>query len=218
MKKRILVVFCIFLLILPVGSLAVGPPTLLWLTVNGTPVTGFDPDTYSYNVTVPNSSATVTVAFEWDPNWPDMFFEGSIYVGGGFVSSSNDPSGAYTFTAAVGPNDILTLSGTNNMPSMTRYSLRITRKDVPPTPHNLGDSAEPAPYVPQGEPAKIGNCKEYAPVYERADKKSAVIGKAILGEAILLQRWNSGETWCRVLYNNGNNIGWVQGKFIIPQK
>lgn len=220
MKKRIIAVLCILLLGLPVGSLAaIDPtkPTLLSLTINGTPVPGFVPLTETYNVTVPYSDATVTVAFAWILQQPGPF-RWFVRVGGVQKADSTNLIGSYTFTAVVGINDTLQLEGWGDT-GENIYSLTITREGAPPRPGGgSGGSAELPPDTPKGQPASIGNCKEYVPVHERPDIKSPVIGRIALGEPILLLQWNKGETWCKVLYNGENNTGWVQREYIIPQR
>lgn len=75
----------------------------------------------------------------------------------------------------------------------------------------IGDSLE-------YEKAVIGNCDEWVNVRSGLGMDYEVIGWAYLGEIVELLQRNNDETWCKVLYNGGNNAGWVHGKFIIPQK
>jgi len=90
---------------------------------------------------------------------------------------------------------------------------------APPLPSGSGseDSSSSPPSIAH-EQAIIGNCKEWVNVRSGPGIEYDIIGKAYLGEEIELLQWNNGETWCRIYYNNGNNIGWVQGNFIIPLK
>lgn len=69
-----------------------------------------------------------------------------------------------------------------------------------------------------GEPARIGRCQEWVNVRSDAGTGYGIIGKVYLGEEIELLQWNKDETWCKVLYNNGSNAGWVFGKYIISRK
>lgn len=80
-------------------------------------------------------------------------------------------------------------------------------------------SANDVPVQQQSyEKAVIGHCKEWVNVRSGPGAGFGIIGKAYLGENIELLQWDKGEVWCKVLYNGGGNVGWVHGKYIIPQK
>lgn len=70
----------------------------------------------------------------------------------------------------------------------------------------------------QYEQAVIRAPEGYANAYEKSSKDAMVIGRACDGEIVSLAQWNSGETMCRVFYNNNMRIGWVEGKYIVPIK
>ena len=72
--------------------------------------------------------------------------------------------------------------------------------------------------VKTNERARVGHCKEWVNVRSGPGTDYDVIGRAYLDEIIELLEWNKGETWCKVLYNNGNALGWIHGRFIIPLK
>lgn len=59
----------------------------------------------------------------------------------------------------------------------------------------------------------IVNVEEYAPVHSGPDS-GYVVGAAYLRHTVKMIQWIG--DWCQVLYNNGNNIGWVYGEYIAP--
>lgn len=68
------------------------------------------------------------------------------------------------------------------------------------------------------EKARIGNCREWVNVRSGPGTEYEIIGRAYLNEKIELLQWNKDETWCDIIYNGGNNRGWVYWTFIIPYK
>lgn len=65
--------------------------------------------------------------------------------------------------------------------------------------------------------AVIGNCREWVSARVSDSTKSEVLGKIYLGEEVEILRWNKDKTWARVVYNDGNNAGWVLGKYLIAK-
>lgn len=84
---------------------------------------------------------------------------------------------------------------------------------VTPSSPSSSDAALP-PVAPNYQKGRIVRCSEWVNVRGTSSTDGTIIGKAFLGEAIELLEWNQGGTWCKVLYNGGNNAGWIFGKFI----
>ncbi len=135
----------------------------------------------------------------------------------GGVQLTPGPSG-YTFTEGdFTGSGVYVLFDDDISPDGPSIVYRLTFVGSPVTPPSgrTGGSGEPTVARddgPVGQSARIARVNQYAPVYDQPDKTCPVIGKAYLGESILLQRW-SGD-FCLVLYNGGNNAGWVLGKYI----
>ena len=104
------------------------------------------------------------------------------------------------------------------------FSATVSPGEAPNPPPTLPADSRPRddgnslPTGPDGVPAKIGRCREWVNVRSGPGTSHSIVGRAYLGEAIRLLRWNEDETWGRVIYNNNGNAGWVYQKFIIPGK
>lgn len=98
--------------------------------------------------------------------------------------------------------------------------VQITVSAVPlPKPLSGGGiSAVPPIPAQTREKAALGNCKEWAHVRSGPGAHFGEVGKAYLGETLELLQWSADGNWCKVFYNGGNNVGWIYGAFIIPEK
>ena len=73
-------------------------------------------------------------------------------------------------------------------------------------------SAEPKRH---GEDVKL---KAGATTYNSYLSHKQTVGRLHVETDVVLLEWAFGETWGKVLYNNGNNVGWVHVKdFVFPQ-
>ena len=101
------------------------------------------------------------------------------------------------------------------------YSFTTRPAPVAPVVSGKPSGKEPKPESAKPETAKayekakVGHCNEWINVRSGPGTGYGIIGTAYLGETIELLEWNVGETWCKVLYNNGNAMGWIHGKFIV---
>ena len=97
------------------------------------------------------------------------------------------------------------------------YTVTVVLAEGPSGSGNVyyGSEPEPAPRS-NYEKAIVVNVKEWANVRSGPGIDTEIAGRVYLGEQIELLQWNKDETWCKVLYNDGNNLGWLHYKFIKP--
>lgn len=95
------------------------------------------------------------------------------------------------------------------------YTQPLTITVLPKAPAGSGTHAtQEAPEAPAdpGQKAKIVGTGTPVPVYDGPTERAKVIGKVAPGDIVYLLRWNG--NWCRLLYNDQKNAGWVLGAFI----
>lgn len=89
---------------------------------------------------------------------------------------------------------------------------------------NVGDELpqEPIPSDAQDiDPynwAAIGKCQDWMDVHSSPGEDAPIDGKAYMDETIAILDWSEDGQWCKVIYNNGNALGWVSRQSIVPAK
>lgn len=64
------------------------------------------------------------------------------------------------------------------------------------------------------EKVRIVGVQEYCNVRTGPGTGYDVAGRAYLGDAIELLEWDATETWCKVIYGNGQYLGWIHRDFL----
>lgn len=91
------------------------------------------------------------------------------------------------------------------------YSLQV---GTTPTPSSSGTSYEEEPTPRHNQTATVVNVREYANIRTLPSTDATIVGQVALGEIIELVEWDETDTWCKIIYNGGSNLGWLHGKFI----
>lgn len=135
-----------------------------------------------------------------------------IAIGDDLFVHTTMPDGTFTITDSLG-------SFPATLGDSTRNGERIANPyyTPPAPPPPAPPAADSVPDPMKYDIAKIGHVKRYATVYVRPDSKSDVLGKAYLGEEVQLIAYNVGNTWYRIIYNGGNNAGWVPAKYLVVE-
>lgn len=161
----------------------------------------------------PGYAATSTAAFSVTGNPLPM------------VTADTDHGGLITLNLATGTLDIaaglgvgtypVTLTASNGVGTDATHTFTLTVKS---SPSGSSDYYEPIEDITKYEQAIVVGCKEWANVRSGPGTDTEVVGQVTPGEQIELLQWNADETWCKILYNGGNNLGWLHYKFIKPVK
>lgn len=152
---------------------------------------------------------TYPVAASGNPA-PTFSLDGSEPLGVAIHATTGEMSIAATTAAGV---HSFVITATNVVGSDTQpFTLTVAEKAPFGT---SGGSAEPEPEPKQAhQKATVVGCKESANVRALPSTEAAICGQVFLGETIELLAWDETGTWCKILYNGGNNVGWLHGKFI----
>lgn len=126
----------------------------------------------------------------------------SVSPGDGVAVDFSQGSVKYTVTAADG--------------STQDYTITVKLKQS--GGGGSSDDWEPVEDIKSYEQAIVIKCREWANVRSGPSTDHEIVGQVYLGETIELLQWNKDETWCKILYNGGNNLGWLYYKFIKPVK
>lgn len=115
------------------------------------------------------------------------------------------PVGQVTITGTMDITENSTL--TSNIP----FSVTGKQPAPAPAPAQGGTpyAEEPAPR--ENQRANIASTSGTANVYAEPNERSQLLGTARAGESVELLQWDSTGTWCKIIYNGGNNAGWVAG-------
>lgn len=132
---------------------------------------------------------------------------------GGSISFTIAPNAGYDILDVLVDGESIgskTLYTFTNVTADHAIEAAFVKKSVPSTSGAALPAVAPD-WTPPGQSGTFIGGKTVS-VYENADSKSAVIGKASSGEPVSLLRWRG--SWCYVLYSNATKAGWVQGKYI----
>lgn len=133
-----------------------------------------------------------------NPNGTGIVYSAAVDITGSGIASTDQPD-------PPGPPDQPDPPGPPNPPA-------------PPAVNNSStDTFEPVSRQ-NHEKATVVKAKNGADIRVGPGKSYDVIGQVKNGETIELLEWNANESWCKVLYNNGNNLGWLYYKYIEPIK
>lgn len=137
----------------------------------------------------------------------DIVFTGDNYFDGN--SGGADPQGSGYDQEPYGIESI------NNAPIDTTNANMIEGKKQTNAGSTFAGSGERISADTRGtEVYQGGGLASNATVYAEASQDSAAVGSVQAGAPIQLVRWGGGGKWCKIIYNGGNNSGWVQGKHI----
>lgn len=137
----------------------------------------------SFDINIENGAASFTVSYT--SGNPEQLVSGSFKIT--FVT--NDDTSALPIPPFDAPST----------PTTSNPTVEISESDSPPS-------------GPTGQLAYIVGVKEFANVRSGPGTNHAIAGQAMLGEEVLLQRWD--DEWVYALYNDATQIGWIHGKFI----